>query len=128
MKQKILTFSRYSIVSIATLFINLGLVWLCTEVFHFYYLISCTIGFLFANLLAFFCNRSWTFHSHVGFSRGSLLAIFVGILTLLSILILMYIFVEFLGIHYLLSRIIVALLAGVLSYILDSRITFGRTC
>ena len=128
MKQKILTFSRYSIISIVTLLINLGLVWWCTEMLHFYYLISCTIGFLLANILAFFCNRAWTFHSHVGFSRGSLLAIFVAIITLVSILILMYIFVEFLGIHYLFSRIIVALLAGALSFVLDSRITFSQTC
>ncbi len=65
MKKKIATFSQYTCISFFALLINLCIVWYATERLYMHYLVSCTLGFIVAQIIAFGMNRQWTFHSSV---------------------------------------------------------------
>lgn len=94
MKARLFLFSKYTLISILTLGVNLFLVWWCTDILGFYYLFSCVIGFVVANFVSFFVNRIWTFESSVKTFSGLIRSLFVALVVLAGILVIMYIFVE----------------------------------
>jgi dolichol-phosphate mannosyltransferase len=51
---------KFNMVSLAGLVINIGLLWLLTNVFGTYYLLSNVIGIAVATLWNYLANRSWT--------------------------------------------------------------------
>jgi putative flippase GtrA len=52
---------QYHISSSAAILANLSILWILTELFHLYYLISNVFGILCGTFLNFFLNNRWTF-------------------------------------------------------------------
>lgn len=112
--------------SIATIF-DLFLLWVFTEFFGLFYLFSAVVGFLAGSCLNYEINKAWVFReSKVANARGLISFIIIGAVGLIWTLLLMALFVEVFGIHYLIARIISAFFVLVWNYVINSAVTFRR--
>ena len=105
---------------------NLGVVYLCTDVFGVYYLASSAIAFVFAFALSFTLQKFWTFdnHSLEVVHRQLILAFTVAGANLLVNTFLMYSFVEYVGLHYLLAQIATSALISLETFFVYRQVIF----
>ena len=108
-------FLKFAIVGIANTLINLAVLYILTEFFGIYYMLSAVIAFLFAVTNSFLLNKTWTFEEKIKYKTKSKYAkfIFVSIIALVVNLILLYALVEYLGVWYMAAQVI-----GILSNLL----------
>lgn len=96
-----------------------------TEIVHLYYLISVICSFTLSNLISYIVNRQWGFKDTKSHAYGAYLRfLFFSMAGLIMTVFLMWVFVEKLGVYYLISRIIVSGIAGIVTFILHSLFTF----
>ena len=103
---------RYTIVGGIAFCVDYGLLYLLTEYIHFHYLMSATISFL-AGLVVNYILTTWWIFKHHKLSNKTLEFIIYGIIGLVGLLfnnILMYCFTDILHLHYMLSKLITAIL------------------
>jgi putative flippase GtrA len=109
------SFSRAQVSSFLATILDYGVLFLCAEVFHFWYVIATALGAFSGAVLNFMINRHWTFeaaHGHMNrqakryilVSAGSLLLNTGGV----------YLVTEFARVHYALSVVWVSLAVGFL--------------
>jgi putative flippase GtrA len=118
-------FLRYLVASSSTLLLDLLLLGFLTEIVGFYYLFSVGISYVTSTTVNYFINRKWGFKGtkrHV--VVGYVLFLCFGIFGLFLTLSLMWLFVDLIGLHYSLSRIVVAIIEGAILFILNSIFTF----
>ena len=87
--------------------VDFGLLALLTEVFHVYYLVSATIGFITGTTVVYFLSIFWIFLKRK-YERKILeyfIFILIGALGVLLNLFLIWLFTEIAGLHYLLSKL-----------------------
>jgi len=108
------SFGRAQLSSLLATLADYGTLFLCTEVFHVWYVISTAVGALLGAVVNFMINRHWSFRashgriSHQAFrytvvSGGSLILNTGGV----------YLVTEFGRIHYAISVVIVSILVGI---------------
>ena len=108
------TFFRYNIVAGIATAIDFTLLVFLTEALGFWYLLSTVIGALGGGITAFILERNWTFKSKDGkLSVQALRYFFIWISSILLNVAGMYLFVDYIGIQYIYSKIIVATMVGV---------------
>ena len=113
---------KYGIVGSVGLVIHLMVLWLLTEYVHFWYMASATIAIVVASLNNYILNYLWTFKERksyisnkwVGyfkylFSRGFTEGLYLGLL---------FVMVDIVGFHYMLSAIVIQILTAVLGYVI----------
>lgn len=114
----------YSITAIAfavNLLIYSFLIYYC----HVNYLLAATVGFVVQNILDYLSERMWVFNkTHVRPVIGYARSLGVALTVLALILVLTYIGFQILRMDYLLARISAGLIAGMISFFLDKKITF----
>jgi putative flippase GtrA len=117
--------SLYYIVSAITVVINLLIYGLLVYYCHVYYLWAATIGFIIENILDYAGERMWVFKKTrvrpvTGYARslGVALTIFGLVLALT------YAGFHTLGMNYLWARIFAGVIAGIVNFILDEKVTF----
>ena len=115
---------RYGLNSLFFFLLDLLFVYILTDFFSVHYITSVVIGFITTTIGLFFANRTWTFDTYVHPLRGILYATAVAVGALAIITAVTYIGVEYLGLYYLLARVIAACFAFIWSYIADSFFTF----
>lgn len=95
------------------------------EISSIHYLIAAAAAFVFAVTNNFLLNEAWTFGGKVG-GRTKKYLFFVAVsLVGLSInLLVLYLLVEFVGLHYLLSQIIAVLTAAASNFLLSKYLVF----
>ena len=111
-------FIRYLVASSSTLLLDLFLLGFLTEFFGVYYLVSVGFSYTVSTTINYFINWKWGFKEtkrHV--AVGYVLFLAFGIIGL-------WIFVDIAGLHYSLSRIIVAIIEGAILFVLNSTFTF----
>jgi putative flippase GtrA len=118
-------FLRYMIASSSTLVLDLIILGFLTEILGFYYLFSVGTSYTISTTINYFVNRHWGFkgtkrHVVVGYA----LFLSFGFLGLFLTVSLMWLFVSLFGLHYSLSRIVVAIIEGTTLFILNSIYTF----
>lgn len=108
-------FFKFAIVGVANTSINLIVLYVLTEFFKVYYMLSAVIAFLFAVTNSFLLNKTWTFEENIKYKTKSKYAqfIIVSITALVVNLILLYALVEYFNIWYMTAQVI-----GVLSNLL----------
>jgi len=115
----------YYVISGITVVINLlayaFLIYYC----HIYYLLAATLGFIVENILDYVGERMWVFKKTrvrpiIGYARS--LGVALTILGL--ILILTYTGFHVLGMSYLWARIFAGIIAGIINFVLDKKVTF----
>lgn len=101
-------FFKFALVGLAGTIINLAILYLLTELFGIYYIVSAIFGFIVAVTSNFILNKIWTFNEDIrenAFSKYGKFFI-VSIIGLIVNLIFLYIFTEYFGIYYLISQVL----------------------
>ena len=110
--------------------VQLVLLWLFVELAGLNYLVGATIAIEITIILSYVLNNAWTFERmqntgaaeytvgllKTNLVRGTAIPIQLGIL---------FVFVQWLGIQYLLANAVAILLSGLYRYVLDARWTWG---
>ena len=121
-------FSRYVIASFGVFFLDLGLLFMLTEIFNFFYLISGLISISIAFSINYFLNIKWVFYDrkyiHKPFFEYFLM-ISISIMVSGFNIIGMWLFTEFLNVYYILSKIIISLITFIIKFILRKNILFN---
>ncbi len=114
MKALLATFSRAQLAAIGATLLDYGVLFLCTEILHVWYVASTALGALLGAVANFLINRHWSFKASEGsvkrqarrytlVSGGSLLLNTMGVWAV----------TEFIHIHYALSVIVISIIVAV---------------
>ena len=108
--------------------VNIVVLYVLTEIFHIYYLISTVLAFLVAFNVSFFLQKSWTFRDN---SRDNLhvqIPLYLGMQVANLVLNtgLMYVFVEYLHIWYILSQMIITTVLATVIFLINKKYIFNR--
>ncbi len=125
MDQRLQRTLKYIMATGLTFCIEFFLLWLFTDIFNIYYLISATLAFIITVSIGYIINRRFVFkeskRSHVQaysyfvlISLGGLLIVVVGLAIL----------VQNFQVHYLLARILVIVLTFLWTYSMNALVTF----
>jgi putative flippase GtrA len=112
-------FVKFAIVGVANTAIHLAVLFILTHYFSVYYMISSFIAFLVAVTNSFILNTTWTFRKNirdkvtVKYSKFFI----VSAVAAVSNLTFLYIFTEYLGVHYLVSQLIAIVLTLMINFI-----------
>ncbi len=119
-------FFLYYLIGNFVAIIDLILLFVLTDLLHIFYLISASISFVIASLIHFLLNKKYTFQNK---SKKYILQYFLviisGLITLLLNLLLLFVFVEFIGLWYIYARIISAFLLLFFTYNFNKYVTYG---
>ena len=110
--------------------VQLVLLWLFVELAGLNYLVGATIAIEITIILSYVLNNAWTFERmqntgaveytvgllKTNLVRGTAIPIQLGML---------FVFVQWLGVQYLLANAVAILLSGLYRYVLDARWTWG---
>lgn len=118
-------FVKYGISGSIGLVVHMLVLWLLTDIAHCWYILSAIVAIIVAALNNYILNHYWTFSDR----KQSVGNMFVGYFKyLLSrgfteglYLILLYLAVDIVGLHYLSSAAIIQILTAVLGYVIVSR-------
>lgn len=124
-KHPLVRFIRYSTVGVGTFALDLGLLFLFTDYLGIHYLLSAGLAFVVAVTLNYILSRRHVF-SETERPLASGYAYFVGIafLALVAIIMLMYLAVDILHLNYLVSRIFIAGMVGIGTYLMNLYFNF----
>ena len=120
---------RYIFSGGLTVFFNLAILYILTELFHLWYLMSAIISFCCGIIMSYLMQKFFTFKDkstkdlHFQFSIFFLYnIIMLGVNTLF-----MYVFVDIMGFWYLFSQIVITMSTAVINYLFFSKILFNTS-
>lgn len=117
---------RNSVVSCAAFVMSISILWALvtsglTEIW------SAAIGFIAANSLHYFLGRSWIFKGAArSWSAGYAFFLSNAVVGLTVTLLLYAAFLNFTSVNYLIARVIVSLVAGLLVFLLNGMLNFKQ--
>ncbi len=119
---------RYSFVAIVAFVIDFGLLYLFTQYFLIYYLLSATLSFLISLLFNYLLSKYWAFVGNEGRSRmieisGFLL---IGLVGLILNDIIIFASTQILGVYYLYSKLIAIVIVFFWSFLSRRYIIFYK--
>ncbi len=118
-------FAKYTAVGTTSFSFDLILLYLMTEFLGVHYLFSATFAFILANTLNYALNRYWGFRqTKQKVIKGYVYLMIINTLSLVLIITFMAMLVEIFLFNYLIARILVGILIGLLNFTLNSKITF----
>lgn len=122
---------RFFLVGFSGIFVNLGILWLLTEVLGIFYLYSGMVAAVCAMANNFICNEFWTFGDRISGRRS--LAACLGRLVKFTVICsggavinigVLWFLTNLLNVYYLVSALIGVALAGVWNYGLNANLTW----
>lgn len=126
MKKLIKRTSKYTLFAVLGFLIDIAVIYLLVEYLATYYLLAIIIGFVAGHSTSYTMNKRHNFRdSRNSIKKSYSYYIFFGIITIFLITFLVYISVDFFGLNYLYSRIIIGLILSIIFYIINSKIAFG---
>jgi len=119
-------FLTYAVVGGIVTLLNLGVLWLCTEVIGLHYLVSAMISFTTLTPVAFWLQKLVTFRTPRARAPVEWPRYFATMATSLAAnLALMYVLVSLLGLWYLAASIVVTVLLVVGNFLVNDRWSFA---
>lgn len=105
-------FFRYTLVGGLAFVVDLGLLFVLTEYAHWYYLVSATLSFLAGLLVNYVLSTQWIFKSSKIRNKKIEFILFglIGVIGLGLNNVLLYFFTDLIGLYYILSKLITAVL------------------
>lgn len=105
---------------------DLALLYVFTDVFDIWYLTSAVVAFILAFFVSFTLMKFWTFgdSSREGMHTQMGAYFLVAVINLVLNTLLVYVFVETAGLHYLLAQVVASLLIAVESFFVYQRFIF----
>lgn len=120
----------YLIFGICTTLVNMFTYWFCAHILNFSVIFSTIIGWILSVLFAYITNRTWVFQSKATGSKQILKEITsffsCRLLTGILDLIIMFVFVDILGMNDMLIKIISNVVVIVLNYIASKLLIFKK--
>jgi len=107
---------------------DLILLYLFTDVFGIWYLVSAIVAFILAFGVSFSLQKFWTFgdHSREGIHMQIGVYFFVALINLGLNTLLVYLFVEWAGLYYLFAQIVASALIAIESFFVYQRFIFKK--
>jgi putative flippase GtrA len=108
-------------------FVDLVILYFLTDILGWWYLLSAVIAFLVAFGVSFNLQKRWTFRDYSDDRFFRQLVLYLSFSLFVNLILntfLLYLFVDFLGVWYLLSQVIVSLLIAVLSFFVYGKLIF----
>ncbi len=101
---------RYGIAGGIAAFVNVAVLYGCTEYLGFHYLVSVSIAFLVSFVVSFSLQKYWTFKDHrtEGISRQGRTYFLVSVANYVLNLLLLYVCVEIVHLWYVLAQILIS--------------------
>ncbi len=119
--------ARNTVVSIGAFLIGLGVLWLLVERAGMGEVIASGIGFAIANTLHYILGRSWIFRgTDRAMASGYALFLINGAIGLAATMALMAVMLALTPIDYIVARILVSVIAGLLVFVLNAVWNFRR--
>ncbi len=110
-------FLRYSVIGFSTFLFDLFLLYLFTEFGRMNPVVAAGVAFLIAVTLNYFLSRHYVFpETERGVTSGYYWFIIIALVGMVAVTGLMFVFVQILQWHYLLSRIGIAAIVGIWNY------------
>lgn len=133
-KEISLQFRKFAAVGLIGSIINIIILYILTDFLNIYYIVSAVCAFVISMTHNFILNKIWTFKEkfgHIGKNTKKTIKqygkYFVASISVLCVnLIFLYIFVEYIGLHYLLAQIIAIILVAILNFAINRKFTFGK--
>jgi len=116
---------KYAGVGIPTFVLDLGILYVLTDILHIHYVVSASAAFIIAFSLNYHLSRKYVFSETLRSMRaGYAIFLCVGGSGLFLIAGLMYLCVDIAGMDYMVSRILIASLIGLWNYYINLYVTF----
>lgn len=116
---------KYCASSTLAVLVDFSLLFLFVESFGIHYLFAATMSFIIGHSLNYFISRRWNFRKTTReYKIAYLLFVGFGILGLGLTVLLLKLFVSYLGVHYLTARIIVGVFVGFSNFLFNYYVTF----
>ncbi len=128
-KEIILQFLKFAFVGLIGTFVNIFILYILTEYFNIFYIISAFYAFLIAVTTNFIFDKIWTFNEKI-YERitKEYSTFFIVSLSALSVnIFFLYIFTEFLGIYYIISQIMAIGISLMINFIGNKIWTFHNS-
>lgn len=118
---------RNTVVSAGVFLIGLGVLWLLVEQAGMDEVIASGIGFAVANTLHYVLGRSWIFRgTERGVASGYALFLINGAIGLTLTMVLMFVLLQITPLNYIVARVLVSVVAGLLVFVLNAVWNFRR--
>ncbi|MEP2735586.1 MAG: GtrA family protein [Erythrobacter sp.] len=118
---------RNTVVSTAAFLASLGLLWLLVEFGGTDKIVATGISFIAANTLHYVLGRTWVFRgTDRAVGTGWVLFILTGLFGLTLTMGLMALLLEYTAINYLIARVLVSVIAGLMMFVLNAVVNFRR--
>ncbi len=119
-------FIFFSISGSVSLFTDVSLLYILTDIFNVWYLLSATISFLIASIVHFTILRLWVFeHNKVNHWKQFSYFFSIHTANLILGLTLLYLLVEYAGAWYILAKILTVSVTVFSNFFLQRRFTFN---
>ena len=121
-------FIKFCLVGFSNLILDMSGYWIFTRVFHLYYILAAVLSFSIAVTWSFFVNRRWTFRRRgSGFAGQYFKFIAANLISMALNLSLLYLFVDYGGLHDLLAKLISSFFVAFVNFTINKFWTFGKT-
>ncbi|RHJ94188.1 GtrA family protein [Parabacteroides bouchesdurhonensis] len=121
---------RYTLVGGTAFVADIGLLYLLTEYLHIHYLVSASLSFIVGLLINYTISTYWVFDRESSIvTNKSLEFLFFSLIGVIGIGlndILIWVFTEFVGIYYILSKIITAVLIYLWNFLARKYFIFNK--
>ncbi len=118
-------FIKYSIVGTFGAAINFSTLWVLTDKFHLWYLLSAIIGIILASISNFVFNYLWAFRGKKGNFNNKIVGYFKYLLsrgvTEGLYLVLLYVMVDIVGWYYMTSAVVIQILTAIMGYVIVAK-------
>ncbi len=127
-KETIRQFFKFAIVGTINTLISLAVLYVLTDVFKFYYMISAVLAFLVSATNSFILNKLWTFKENLSYHATTKYVkfIIISVTALIFNLSILYVLTEFFHVYYLLSQIIAILFSLWINFFGNKLWTFKK--
>ena len=118
-------FIKFCFVGVTNLAVDIVVYWFLTRALDLYYFYAAVVSFCVAVTWSFLVNRRWTFRHRGSDLGGQYLKFFVAnVISMIINLSLFYIFVDYLLVHDLLSKVVVAVIVVFFNFSINKFWTF----
>lgn len=118
---------RNTVVSTGVFLIGLALLWALVEIGHVDKVLATAASFLLANSLHYLLGRTWIYRGTTrGVAPGYAFFLVNAALGLTVTLILFGAMIRYTDVNYLLARVLVSVVAGLLMFVLNATLNFER--
>ena len=101
-------FIKFALVGVVNTLVNLAVLYILTDIFGIYYLVSAVFAFLIAVTNSFLLNKMWTFKESISYRASSkyIKFVLISVIALIINLIILYVLVEYYSIWYIYAQIV----------------------